>query len=114
MTPRYLAVLCLAFAAPVAAQQAQTEAAPFGAPALDEKSLQSIAGREDHAQIATNNQVAGVSRTTIGDNSRTGDAQISDNAFQNVSGLSILSVNTGNNVAINASMNVNISLTPAP
>ena len=42
------------------------------------------------------------------------NAQIAGNAFQNMSGLSILNVNTGNNVAINAALNVNISLQAAP
>ena len=99
-----------------AAAFAQTAgpATPFGASALDDGTLQAIAGREDTQQAATANQTAGVSRNTVGDNVRTGDAQISDNAFQNMSGLSILNVNTGNNVAINAAMNVNISLQAAP
>lgn len=86
-------------------------AAPF-AEAVDESDLRNVAGREDVNQLSYANQVAGVSRNSVGNNSTTGDARISDNAFQNMSGLSILNINTGNNVAINAAMNVNISITP--
>ncbi len=85
---------------------------PFGSGAVTEADLDAIAGREDTAQIAQNQQTAGVSKNSVGDNSVTGDARIADNAFQNMSGLSILNVNTGNNVAINAAMSVNISITP--
>ena len=87
---------------------------PFGGAAIKDGELRTIAGREDVNQISYADQVAGVSKNSVGDNSLTGNAQISDNAFQNMSGLSILNVNTGNNVAINASMNVNISFTAAP
>ena len=80
--------------------------------AITDSALQNIAGREDIQQLSTATQTAGVSRNSVGDNSVTGDARIADNAFQNLSGLSILNVNTGNNVAINAALNVNISITP--
>ncbi len=89
-----------------------TSETPFGSPAIQDSALQTIAGREDTSQVATATQTAGVSRNSVGDNSTTGDARVTDNAFQNLSGLSILNVNTGNNVAINAAMNVNITITP--
>lgn len=110
-----LALLSGALATPALAQepgQEQGTAAPFGGPALSEQALGGIAGREDTVQSATAVQTAGVSRNSVGDNSTTGEARISDNAFQNMSGLSILNVNTGNNVAINAAMNVTISVSP--
>ncbi len=94
------------------ATAADPAADPFASAALSDDTLHAIAGREDTAQIATADQVAGVSRNSVGDNVRTGEATISGNAFQNMSGLSILNVNTGNNVAINAALNVNIALTP--
>ena len=95
--------------------QAQTAApAPFATSALGDDALHGIAGREDTQQAATANQTAGVSHNSVGDHVQTGDAQIDGNAFQNMSGLSILNVNTGNNVAINAALNVNISLQAAP
>lgn len=89
-------------------------ASPFGGAAVEDTALGRIAGREDIGQAALANQAAGVANNSVGDNSRTGDARIADNAFQNLSGLSLLNVNTGNNVAINAAMNVNISISPAP
>lgn len=85
---------------------------PFAASTLTEADLQAVAGREDTTQIARNDQMAGVANNSVGDNAITGEARIDGNAFQNMSGLSILNVNTGNNVAINAAMNVNISITP--
>jgi len=123
--------LALLLAAPAAAEDVRAAAAPsgtldqplaadrapeniFAVEALDEAALQGIAGREDVNQISHAEQVAGVSRNSVGDNSITGDAQIDGNAFQNMSGLSILSVNTGNNVAMNASMNVNVSIQQGP
>lgn len=94
--------------------QPETASSPFGASAIDEGSLRTVTGREDTTQVAHANQVAGVTRNSVGDNSVTGDARIDGNAFQNMSGLSILNVNTGNNVAINAAMNVNVSIQPGP
>ena len=114
---RHLAALTLSLsgltAAPALAQDATAPAAtPFAGSALSEDALGAIAGREDTHQTALANLNAGVSNNSVGANSSTGDAKISDNAFQNLSGLSILNVNTGNNVAINAAMNVTISITP--
>ena len=86
----------------------------FAALPVSDDLLGRIAGREDVAQIAQADQAATVTRNSVGDNSTTGEVRISDNAFQNLSGLSVLNVNTGNNVAINASMNVNISLPAIP
>lgn len=98
------------------AANAQTGAAaappPFADAPIDENVLGSVAGREDTTQLANASQVAGVSQNSVGDHVQTGDAKIADNAFQNLSGLSILNVNTGNNVAINAAMNVNIAIEP--
>lgn len=98
----------------VAHHDADAGATPFAVAAIGEDRLQAIAGREDTTQIAQADQFSGVAGNSVGDNSVTGDARIADNAFQNMSGLSILNVNTGNNVAINASMNVNVSISPAP
>lgn len=108
----------MAIAALPATVHAQTAGpaieATFAAEALDEAALGAIAGREDTRQAALANQTAGVSQNSVGDNVRTGDARIDGQAFQNMSGLSVLNVNTGNNVAINAAMNVTIALAPAP
>ena len=86
----------------------------FESAAVSEGELQASAGREDISQYSQAELKAAVANNSVGDNAVTGTAQIDGNAFQNMSGLSILNVNTGNNVAINAAMNVNISITPGP
>ena len=104
---------CAVAAAPMPLlAQARDAQPPFAEPMVADTTLGTVAGREDTTQLATASQSAGVARNSVGDNVRTGDATIADNAFQNLSGLSILNVNTGNNVAINAAMNVNIALHP--
>lgn len=101
---------------PAARTTIKVEAASgiFRAQAVSEATLRTIAGREDTNQISQAKLTAGVSQNSVGDNSITGTATIDGNAFQNMSGMSILNVNTGNNVAINAAMNVNISISQAP
>lgn len=123
--PLTLALLVLA-TNPAAAEERTTQPAAgttvkveatagiFRAQAVSEATLKTIAGREDTNQISQAKLNAGVSQNSVGDNSITGTATIDGNAFQNMSGMSILNVNTGNNVAINAAMNVNISISPAP
>lgn len=86
----------------------------FAGSAVSESALQASAGREDVTQLSQADLQAEVAGNSVGDNAVTGTAQIDGNAFQNMSGLSILNINTGNNVAINAAMNVNISITPGP
>lgn len=96
-------------------QSAASETALFGAAeTVSEVQLRKIAGREDTNQASYAVQTAGVSSNSVGDHVTTGTAEISGQAFQNMSGLSILNVNTGNNVAINAAMNVNVSISPNP
>lgn len=86
----------------------------FESAAVSEDELQASTGREDISQYSQAELEAAVANNSVGDNAVTGTAQIDGNAFQNMSGLSILNINTGNNVAINAAMNVNISITPGP
>jgi hypothetical protein len=88
----------------------RTVEAPFsGAPMADEQ-LGRIAGRQDTSLVAEANQTAEVTRTTVGDNVVTGDITLADNALQNLSGLAVVTFNSGNNVAVNSSLNVNIAL----
>lgn len=79
---------------------------------LTETALKAQAGREDIALVAKSESTATVTRNSIGANSQTGEIGVTDQAFQNLSGLSLININSGNNVAINSSMNVNISITP--
>jgi hypothetical protein len=102
-------ILCgtaLAFAAPAAAQDA------FAAPPVAEEALGTIAGRADTSLVARSNQTSVVAENSVGDGVTTGDVRIDAQAFQNLQGLSLLNVNTGNNVSMNSAMNVTISIAP--
>ena len=83
----------------------------FSVSALDEGELAAVTGREQSALMLANAENTGiVADNEIGDNSITGAVNISDNAFSNTSGISMLNVNTGNASAINSSLNVNIQI----
>lgn len=87
--------------------------APFSSSkAAGDDVLDKATAREDLSQIARSQQSSNVSNNSINGASTTGDIQISDNAFQNASGLTIINANSGNNVAMNGSINVNIVMTP--
>jgi hypothetical protein len=88
--------------------------APFAEAApIDEGDLALIAGREDINQLTNAEQNNSVNGNDVGDNSVTGTISLSDQAFANSNGFVILNANTGNNVAINASIQVNIALPSA-
>jgi len=80
---------------------------------VEDSALNRVAGREDFGQIALANQVNQVRNNAVIGNSTTGGVQIDGNAFQNLSGLAVISANSGNNVAINSALNVTISLSSA-
>jgi len=77
---------------------------------MDDSVLARMAGREDVGQIAMANQRNDVKDNSVSGNSVTGAVLIDGNAFQNLSGFSVISANSGNNVAINSALNVTISL----
>lgn len=79
---------------------------------LEDGVLHDVAGRQDVNQLAITEQMSEVKNNSVGNNSTTGAVQIDGNAFQNLSGLSVVSANSGNNVSINSALNVTISLTP--
>ena len=97
-------------AAPAGAQSSDV----FAAPPVADETLGSIAGKADVAQRAESENNAEVAGNSVGDNAVTGEVRMDGNSFQNMSGLSMVNVNTGNNVAMNAAMNVNISIVPTP
>lgn len=97
------------FAAPAQAQPVFGDAAPVA-----EEALGAIAGREGTSMLAQSTQTGTVADNSVGDNVVTGAVQIDGQAFQNLQGLSVLNVNTGNNVAMNTSMNVTIAINPGP
>lgn len=113
----------LATAIPALAQevlaQEQATSADAGAPAfadgavLADTDLGAVAGREDRGtQIAAADQRNTVSNNSVTGNSVTGSVTIDGQAFSNLSGLAVISANSGNNVAINSAMNVVINLGP--
>jgi len=107
------AVAILIAAVPAGAQeQAVPAPTPFAetAPVAAEQ-LGSIAGQADVQQAVSAQNKAEVSRNSVSGNSVTGTIGLG-NAFQSMNGLSVLSANTGNNVAINSSLNVNIAIHP--
>lgn len=105
---RYFAVLSL-IATPALAQ---TAPAPFDAPPVPSEALDKVAGRADVIQQVRASNTSSVANNSINGDSTTGAIQFDANAFDNMHGLSVLSANTGNNVAINSSLNVNVSIRP--
>lgn len=78
---------------------------------IDDKILAEITGRENilnQNNNATNN--SSVRNNSVNGNSVTGGIDFSDQAFQSLSGFAIINANTGNNVSINAAMQVNLSI----
>lgn len=97
---------------PAMAQQQDAAAFDNGA-LLAETDLGAITGREDRGtQIAAADQRNTVSNNSVVGNSVTGSVTIDGQAFSNLSGLAVISANSGNNVAINSAMNVVINLAP--
>jgi hypothetical protein len=122
--PIALAALILPAAALAAPGQAGTAApsttttapAPstFGA-ALDDATMSKSTARADTSMIAQSRQTSNVSNNTITGDSTTGDVNIAGNAFQNANGMVLINANSGNNVSMNGSMNINIVMAaPAP
>lgn len=102
-------------ATPVMAQdqEPQPGAAFTQGMALSEADLGAIAGREDRGTlIAQADQRNTVQNNSVVGNSVTGTVTIDGQAFSNLSGLAVISANSGNNVAINSAMNVVINLAP--
>lgn len=106
--PRYLILaLSLAAASPASAQFAQV------APIADEE-LHAIAGRADLNEITQRAEARNsstVSNNSVNGTSVTGTINFDGSALQNLNGLAVFSANTGNNVSINAAMNVNVAIT---
>ena len=110
-----IAAFCPAIAqaqtATAPAVAADANATPFGSvQPVGNTDLNGVTGRADLAQVvnAQNNGV--VSGNTVTGNSQTGTIHFDSSSFQNLNGLSVLSANTGNNVSINSSLNVNVAI----
>ena len=81
-------------------------------PPISDANLGMIAGKTDIAQGIRATNVTTLTDNQVTGNSVTGTIAISDRALSNINGLAVISANTGNNVAINASLNVNVSIHP--
>ncbi len=107
LKPIVILLACLA-GAPLAA----ASATPFGIAPVTESALSDIAGKAgDPLQIIADNRSVVADNHIVG-NVTTGGVSIDGNAFQSLNGLAIVNANTGNNVAINASLNVNVAFSP--
>lgn len=83
-----------------------------GAASVTNDELGAITGAADvNMQVRAQN-TSTVSNNSVNGNSVTGEIGFDNSAFQNLSGLSVVSANTGNNVSINSSLNVNVALNP--
>ena len=94
-----------------AAVPAEPESAFAAARTADDATLNGATAREDLSLVAQSQQANTVSRNSVSGTTTTGEISIADTAFQNASGLTVINANTGNNVAMNASLNVNIVMT---
>lgn len=97
--------------APTARSEQTGRTALFDAAPITDAELASITGREaSNWMTASNTNTAVVRDNNVGDNNVTGTVNVTDNAFQNVSGIAMVNFNTGNNSAINAAMSVNLQI----
>jgi hypothetical protein len=85
--------------------------AQYASPVSDAE-LSKVVGKADLAQTVRANNSAILTNNQVNGNSVTGGITIDGQALSNLNGLAIISANTGNNVAINSSLNVNVSLHP--
>ncbi len=81
--------------------------------ATDDATLEKATAREDLALTGRSEQTSTVTGNSVNGTSTTGEISFNDNAFQTASGLTVINANSGNNVSMNASMNVNIVMVPA-
>lgn len=116
------AQISTAFAAPASMAPASTTSTeallgaidgPFAGSALaGDDTLGAATAREDIAMLAQSETTSTISNNSVSGTSTTGEISFGDTAFQNSGGLTIVNANSGNNVGMNASINVNIVMTP--
>ena len=100
-------------AAPAMAQTAAEPSSPFGqAGVVGDGPLSTITGMANVDQYIMAQNTNTVSGNHVDGNSVTGTISFDPTSFQNMNGLQVLSANTGNNVAINSSLNVNVAIRP--
>lgn len=105
------AVLPVAATAQSAPSSTPVQASPFGTAApVDNAQLGAVTGQSDLSQVIRAQNTSTVSGNSVNGHSETGTINFDPNSFQNLNGLSLLSANTGNNVSINSSLNVNVAI----
>ncbi len=87
-------------------------AGPFDKAPVADTTLGTVTGKGDDTQAVLATNTATVNNNRVVGNSTTGVITIDGNAFQSLNGLAVINANTGNNVAINASLNVNVAIHP--
>ena len=108
-------LLCIASALAAAGTPAWADGpdAPFAASStVDGETLSHVTGKADTAMSVRAQNTSTVAGNAVVGQSQTGTISFDSASFQNMAGLSLLSANTGNNVAINSSLNVNVSIQP--
>jgi hypothetical protein len=105
--------LAVLLAAP-AAGATERDSGSFGEAPIADSALKALTARENLSLVAGNSQSAVMSGNSVSGVSTTGEAQVSGQAFQGAQGMMLVSVNSGNNVSINAALSVNIIINPQP
>ncbi|RYF14187.1 MAG: hypothetical protein EOO77_14610 [Oxalobacteraceae bacterium] len=84
---------------------------PFGvSKPVDNELLSGVTGQADLAQVVQAQNNSTVSGNSVSGHSQTGTINFDASSFRDLNGLSLLSANTGNNVSINSSLNVNVAI----
>lgn len=97
--------------APVSVSVPVAAESPFGAATIvGNDALGTVTGQADLAQVVEARNTATVSGNNVSGQSQTGTISFDGSSFRDLNGLSLLSANTGNNVAINSSLNVNVAI----
>lgn len=105
-----VALLCGVAAAPAGAQEVPSGPAPVADSLLAE--AHGMADIRVIEQTNTTTSTSTVEGNTINGNFTTGTINLGGGALDNFNGLALFNLNTGNNVAINSAMTVNVALQP--
>ena len=111
----FAATLGVVLSCGVAAAPASAQEAPPGPVPVADSLLADARGMADIRvieQTATTTSTSTVEGNTINGDFTTGTVNLSNGALDNFNGLALFNINTGNNVAINSSMTVNVALQP--
>lgn len=104
------ALLCGVAATPAGAQEAPPDPVPIADSVLAEtRGMADIRVVEQTTTVTNTSTVEG---NTINGDFTTGTINLSNGALDNFNGLALFSINTGNNVAINSAMTVNVAIQP--